>query len=328
MGIKATVVLLVGLVVASVDIAKAQQPKKFPRIGVLGVQSASRWADRTKAFSQGLHELGYKEGQNIIVEYQWAQGDVGRLPGLAAELVRLNVDIIFVAGGSPAVVAAKNATTTIPIIFVAAFDPVGSGLVASLARPGGNITGLSIGAPGLYGKRLELLKEIVPRLSRVGVLLNPTNPGADVSLKESQTVAQTLDVQIQSLEVRSPKDIDSAFDAATKSRTTAVSVMQHTPITTNPKRITELAAKLRLPAIYADREWIEAAGLMSYGPSLTDLYRRSAIHVDKILKGAKPADLPVEQPTKFEFIINLKTAKQIGLTIPQSVLFRADRVIK
>jgi putative tryptophan/tyrosine transport system substrate-binding protein len=328
MGIKTIVVLLVGLVVASVHIAEAQQPKKFPRIGVLGVQSASRWADRTKAFSQGLHELGYKEGQNIIVEYQWAQGDVGRLPGLAAELVRLNVDIIFVAGGSPAVVAAKNATTTIPIIFVAAFDPVGSGLVASLARPGGNITGLSIGAPGLYGKRLELLKEIVPRLSRVGVLLNPTNPGADVSLKESQTVAQTLDVQIQSLEVRSPKDIDSAFDAATKSRTTAVSVMQHTPITTNPKRITELAAKLRLPAIYADRERIEAAGLMSYGPSLTDLYRRSAIHVDKILKGAKPADLPVEQPTKFEFIINLKTAKQIGLTIPQSVLFRTDKVIK
>jgi putative tryptophan/tyrosine transport system substrate-binding protein len=328
MGIKATVVLLVGLVVASVHIAEAQQPKKFPRIGVLGVQSASRWADRTKAFSQGLHELGYKEGQNIIVEYQWAQGDVGRLPGLATELVRLNVDIIFVAGGSPAVVAAKNATTTIPIIFVAAVDPVGSGLVASLARPGGNITGLSIGAPGLYGKRLELLKEIVPRLSRVGVLFNPTNPGADVSLKESQTVAQTLDVQIQSLEVRSPKDIDSAFDAATKSRITAVSVMQHTPITTNPKRITELAAKLRLPAIYADREWIEAAGLMSYGPSLTDLYRRSAIHVDKILKGAKPADLPVEQPTKFEFIINLKTAKQIGLTIPQSVLFRADKVIK
>ena len=306
--------------------ARAQQPGKLHRIGYLSA-SVGRDDPNYEALRQGLRALGYIEGQNLVIEYRSAEGNLDRLPALAAELVRLKVDIIFAAGATQAV-AAKKATSAIPIIFVGTVDPVAIGLVDSLARPGGNVTGFSIGAPGLYGKRLEILKETLPRLSRVGLLLNPVNPAADVIFKEVQTAGQDLGVRVQSLEVRSPNDIDTAFEAATKAQLGALVVMQHPPITTNPKRIVELAAKRRLPAIYSDTPWIHDGGLMSYGPSIPDLNRRAAIHVDKILKGAKPADLPVEQPIKFELMINLKTAKTLGLTIPPVVLMRAERVIK
>jgi putative ABC transport system substrate-binding protein len=272
--------------------------------------------------------LGYVEGQNIAIEYRLAEGNNDRLPGLAAELVRLKVDIIFAAGGTHGVVA-KKSTSAIPIIFVGATDPVAAGLVDSLARPGGNITGFSIGAPGLYGKRLELLKETIPRLARVGLLLNPANPSAEFMLKETRTAGQELGVQIQSVEARSPNDIDSAFEAATKAQVGALVVAQQPPINTNPKRIVELVAKRRLPAMYPDTDWIYAGGLMSYGPSTPDLYRRAAVYVDKILReGRTPADLPVQQPMKYSLMINLKTAKALGLTIPPVVLMRAERVVK
>ncbi len=248
-------------------VAEAQQPGKVPRMGYLGADTGGRASLNAEALRQGLRDLAYVEGQNIAIEYRSAEGNVDRLPGLAAELVRLKVDIIFAAGG-PAGSAAKKATSTIPIIFVGAVDPVATGLVASLARPGGNITGFSIGAPGLYGKRLEILKETIPRLTRVGVLLNPTNPSG-VVLKEIRSAGQELGVQIQSLEVRSPNDIDSAFEAATKAQAGALVVAQQAPININQKRIVELAAKRRLPAIYSDTEWIDAGGLMSYGPSYT-----------------------------------------------------------
>jgi putative ABC transport system substrate-binding protein len=307
------------------SLAQAQQLKKVPRIGYLS--NADRESPNARAFRQGLKELSYVEGQNIAIEYRSSEGNPDRLPGLAAELVRLKVDIIVAAGGAPGA-AAKNVTSTIPIIFVGSTDPVASGLVASLARPGGNITGFTVGAQGLYGKRLELLKETIPRLSRVGLLLNPANPSADVALIETRTAGQELGVRVQSLEVRIHSDIDSAFAAATKAQAGALVVAQHPPINTNPKRIVELAAKRRLPAIYQDREWPGAGGFMSYGPTIPDLYRRAAIYVDKILKGRPPADLPVEQPMKYELMINLKTAKALGLTIPPVVLMRAERVVK
>ncbi len=303
----------------------AQQAKKVPRIGYL--TNADRESPNAEAFRQGLRDLGYVEGQTIAIEYRSSEGNTDRHPGLAAELVRLKVDIIVAAGGAPGA-AAKDATSAIPIIFVGSTDPVASGLVATLARPGGNVTGFTVGAQGVYGKRLELLKETIPRLSRVGLLLNPANPSAEVVLKETRSAGQDLGVQIQSLEVRSPNDIDSAFEAATKAQSGALVVAQHPPINNHPKRVVELGAKRRLPAIYQDREWPAAGGFMSYGPTIPDLYRRAATYVDKILKGRTPADLPVEQPMKFELVINLKAAKQIGLTIPPNVLVRADRVIK
>jgi putative ABC transport system substrate-binding protein len=307
------------------SLAESQQPKKVPRIGYL--TSIGRASPNVEAFRQGLRELTYVEGQNIAIDFQSAEGNMDRLPGLAAELVRRKVDIIFAAGGTAAR-AAKKATSAIPILFVGSTDPVAEGLVDSLARPGGNVTGFSTGAPGLYGKRLELLKETLPRLTRVGVLWNPASSFGDVTFKEISTAGQELGVQVQSLEVRSPNDIDSAFAAATKAQVGALLVAQHGPITSIPKRIVELAAKRRLPAIYADTPWIRDGGLMSYGPSNTDLYRRSADYVDKILKGRPPSDLPVQQPIKYELMINLKTAKTLGLTIPPVVLMRAERVIK
>ena len=306
--------------------AEAQQPGKVPRMGYL-TTGTGRASPNAEALRQGLRDLGYVEGQNIAIEYRWAEGNVDRLPGLAAELVRRKVDIIF-AVGSTAVRAAKKATSAIPILFVGSTDPVADGLVDSLARPGGNVTGFSTGAPGLYGKRLEIIKETLPRLSRVGLLLNPTSLSTVALLKETRTAGQELGVQVQSLEVRSLNDIDSAFAAATKAQVGALVVAQQGPINTNPKRIVELAAKRRLPAIYSDMEWIPVGGLMSYGPSYPDLYRRAAVYVDKILKGTKPADLPVEQPIKYELMINLKTAKTLDLTIPQVVLMRAEKVIK
>ena len=318
--------LLATLLLTTVFLAEAQQSAKLPRIGYLSSR-LGRASPNAEALRQGLRELSYLEGQNIAIEYRSAEGNLDRLPTLAAELVRLKVDIIFAAGGE-AGRAAKKATSAIPIIFVGSVDPVATAMVDSLARPGGNITGFSTGAPGLYGKRLEIIKETLPRLTRAGFLLNPTNQAADVVLKEVLSAGRELGVQVQSVEVRSPDDIDRAFEAATKAQAGALVVGQQPPISTNPKRIVELAAKRRLPAIYAETEWIHVGGLMSYGPSYTDLYRRSAVYVDKILKGTKPADLPVEQPVKYELLINLKTAKALGLTIPPVVLMRAEKVIQ
>jgi len=321
--------ILIAVVLLAFRVAvEAQQPKKVPRIGYLSVSSPSAMSTRTEAFRQGLRELGYVEGKNIVIEWRSAEGKRDRLPSLAAELVRLKVDIIVTAG-PPATRSAKEATVTIPIVFAQDGDPVASGFVASLARPGGNITGLSTLAPELSGKRLELLKEIVPRLSRVAVLGNSTNPANAQVLKETELAAGVFGVKLQYLDVLDPKDIETAFRAASKGRADAVLMTVSGGVVLSQRtQVVELAAKSRLPAMYIIREYVETGGLMSYGVSLIDLDRRAATYVDKILKGAKPADLPVEQPTKFEFIINLTAAKQIGLTIPPNVLVRADKVIK
>ena len=314
------------LVVAGA-VAEAQQPTKIPRIGYLTAGSLSAQSARIEAFRQGLRELGYAEGKNFVIEYRYAEGKFDRLPELAAELVRLKVDIIVSAG--PIVTrAAKEATVTIPIVMAQDADPVGSGFVASLARPGGNITGLSTLSPEISGKQLELLREIVPRLSRVAVLGNSPNPGNAQVLKEMELAAGAFGVKLQYLDVLSPKDIETAFRAASKGRADAVLALASAVLISQRAQIADLAIKSRLPAIYERREYVEAGGLMTYGVSITDLDRRAATYVDKILKGTKPADLPVEQPKKFEFIINLKAAKQIGLTIPPNVLVRADKVIR
>ena len=321
---------IVALVIALVmfgAMATAQQPKKIPRIGYLSASSASFQSFRVEAFRQGLRELGYVEGKNIVIEYRYAEGKHDRLPKLAAELVRLNVDVI-VAGGNTVIPPVKEATKTIPIVMTQASDPVASGFVVSLSRPGGNITGLSSVGTELSGKRLELLKETVPRLSRVAVLGTSTSPNNAQDLKEVELAAGALGVKLQYLDVRVPKDIEAAFRAVSKERADAVLLLGGPMLAAQGPLCADLAIKNRLPAIYWRSEIVEAGGLMSYGVSQTDLDRRAATYVDKILKGAKPADLPVEQPTKFEFVINMKAAKQIGLTIPQSVLYRADKVIK
>ena len=307
---------------------EAQQPGKVTRIGFLGEESPSSMAARVEVFRQGLRELGYVEGKNITIEYRFGEGRRERFPDLAAELVRLKVDVIVAAGGTVVALPAKEATSTIPIVMAHGGDPVARGLIASLARPGGNITGLTSISPDLAGKRLELLKETVPRLIRVGVLWDPAGRGSAAVFKETEVAAGALGVQLQSLEVRSPEDFESAFKAATMGRS-QVLIITATPVTTTYRtRIAELATKSRLPTMSTQSQSVEAGGLMSYGPSLLDMYRRAATYVDKILKGTKPADLPVEQPMKFDLVINLKTAKQIGLTIPPNVLARADRVIK
>ena len=313
---------------ARVVVATAQQPGKIPRIGYLTGPPLSATVRVRDAFRQGLHELGYVEGKNIVIEWRAWEGNPDRQRSLAAELVRLKVDVL-VAVGSGDIHAAKEATSIIPIVMVNGGDPVESGLVASLARPGGNVTGLATLRPELSGKRLELLKEIVPRLSRVAVFTSPGSGDHAQILKELNLAAGPLGVQLQHLDIRSPKDFETAFQAATKGRAEAVLVQLPGPILT-PRRkgVADLAVKSRLPLMYEGTEVVELGGLMSYGVSSTDRYRRAATYVDKILKGAKPADLPVEQPTKFEFIINLKAAKQIGLTIPPNVLARADKVIK
>jgi putative ABC transport system substrate-binding protein len=318
-------VIAFALVVAG-TVAETQQPKKIPRIGFLGASSPSAISARIEAFRLGLRELGYVEGKNIVIEYRYAEGKLDRLPGLAAELVRLGVDVIVLAGPA-SIRPAKEATSTIPIVMANDADPVGSGVVASLARPGGNITGLSNLAPEISGKRLELLKEIVPRLSRLAIVGTSTTSGTAQVLKEMEPAAGVFKVQLQYLDVLSPKDIETVFRAASKGRADAVLVLQGGVFNAQRKQIVDLAVRSRLPAIYHAPEWVEDGGLMSYGVSVTDLYR-AATFVDKILKGAKPADLPVEQPKKFEFIINLKAAKQIDLTIPPNVLARADKVIK
>ena len=321
------VVWLVALVLASLPLAYAQQPKKIPRIGFLSPTPPAAISARMEAFRQGLREFGYVERQNIAIEYRWGEGRSDRLPEFAADLVRIKVDVIVTAGPQ-ATRAAKEATATIPIVMAFDNDPVGNGFVASLARPGGNITGLSTLYPEISGKQLELLKEIVPRLSRVAVLGTSTQPGNAQSLRETELAAEAFGVQLQYLEVLAPKDFETAFRAANKGRAEAVLVLQSFVLTSQRKQLVDLAVKNRLPAIYDRREFVEDGGLMTYSVSSTDLFRRAATYVDKILKGAKPADLPVEQPKKFEFIINLKAAKQIGLTIPPNVLARADKVIK
>ncbi len=319
--------LLLTFFVANVSVAEAQQPKKVPRIGFLAANSASTNPARRDAFRQGLRALGYVEGKNIVIEYRYAEGKPEHLPALAAELVQLNVDIIVTAGAaSPR--PAKEATRTIPIVMAADSDPIGTGFVVSLARPGGNITGLSVLAPEISGKRLELLKETVPKLSRVAVLGQSTTPGTTQALKETELAAAALKVQLQFLEVRDPKDIENAFRTASKSRAEGVVLLSNPLFTSQGKKVAEFAVKNRLAAISQISEFVEDGGLMSYGVSITDLYRRAATYIDKILKGRTPADLPVEQPMKFEFIINLKAAKQIGLTIPPNVLVRADKVIR
>ncbi len=305
---------------------QAQQPGRVPRIGFLIASSPSAMAPRLDAFQQGLRELGYVEGKNIIIERRHADGKSDHLPALAAELVRLKVDIIMGQGGQ-SIRTAQSATKTIPIVMIAVSDPVSLGFVASLARPGGNITGLSTQAPELGGKRLELLKEIVPKLSRVAVLGDRNSPGYGPQKREIEVAAPALGLKLQIVEP-GPKDLESAFSTITKERAGALIVLQGPLTGSYRKQIVELAVKSRLLTTYPESEFVEIGGLMSYGTSVADLYRRAAVYVDKILKGAKPADLPVEQPMKFELVINLKAAKQIGLTIPPNVLVRADRVIK
>jgi ABC-type uncharacterized transport system substrate-binding protein len=320
-------VALAVLLFALCSSAEAQQPKKIPRIGLLGAASAFALTSQLDAFRQGLRELGYIEGKNIVVEYRYANANADRVPELAAELVDLKVDVI-VTYQTPSVLALKKASATIPIVFAMLSFPIENGIIASFARPGGNATGLTVLSEVLNGKRLELLKETAPKITRIGVLSNPANPTQPLEWKEIQAAAQGLALKLQSLGVRSAEDFDGVFKAALEDHTQALINLPEALLVTHLKRIVEFAAKNKLPAMYSSPEFVQAGGLMSYSPIITDLWRRAATYVDKILKGAKPADLPVEQPKKFEFIINLKAAKQIGLTIPPNVLARADKVIR
>ena len=310
--------------------AHAQQPKKVTRIGYLSSFDPVNESGRAEAIRLALREVGYVEGQNIAIEYRYAERKQGRLSEAATDLVRLKVDLIVVAGGEPWILAVKNATKTIPIVMTGAgADPVKAGLVESLARPGGNVTGITNLSIELGGKRLELLKETVPKLARVAVLYDPVTPGGVRELKEVLPVAaDALGLTLRSWEVRAADGFDKMFATLNKERPDGLYVTSGPLMRANGKRITDFALRSRLPSMFNDREFVEAGGVMSYGADLADVYRRAATYVDRILKGAKPADLPVEQPTKFELVINLKTAKQIGLTIPQKVLARADRVIK
>jgi putative ABC transport system substrate-binding protein len=318
---------LIIFLLSIVTLAAAQQTKNVPRIGFLGGSSAAAYSGFIDAFRKSLRDLGYVEGQNIAIEYRYADGKRDRLSDLSADLIRLKVDVILVSG-SLAIGALKNATKTIPIVMTTVEDPVAQGFVDSLARPGGNITGLTNLAPELSGKRMELVKETLPKVDRIAVLWDPSGPGPAVAFKETQAVAPPMGLQLQSLQVRSPNDFEGAFKAAIAERSGALIVLQSFLTNAHRRRIVDLALTHRLPGMYTQMEYVEVGGLMSYAPSYTDIYRRAATYVDKILKGTKPADLPVEQPTKFEFVINLKTAKQIGVTIPPNVLARADRVIR
>jgi putative tryptophan/tyrosine transport system substrate-binding protein len=320
----AVVLLVLGV------IAEAQPAKKVPRIGYLSAADPTRESARSEAIRLALRELGYIDGQNIAIEYRYAEGKRDRQPELAAELVRLKVDIILVTGAEVLVQAAKNATKTIPIVMMRGADPVEAGLVESLARPGGNVTGITNLSTDLGGKRLELLKDAAPKVARVAVLYEPTVRADVFQVKEVLPVAaRALRLTIQPWEVRAGDDFEKVFAALSKERPNGLYVSGGSPrMMANRKRIADLALKSRLPSMYQNREFVDAGGLMSYDADLADSYRRVAYYVDKILKGPKPADLPVEQPTKFELVINLKTAKQIGLTIPQSLLYRADKVIR
>lgn len=321
-------ILLAGSAALCSFSAHAQQAGKAPRIGYLGVSSASDRPRLLDAFRQRLRELGWVEGQNIVIDYRFADGNMDRLPDLAADLVRLKVDVI-VSLGTQGVTAARNATKTIPIVMIGVRDPVGIGLIANLARPGGNVTGVS-GYAGLesVAKQLEILKEMVPQASSVAILVNPANAYHQLAIKQVNVAAKALGVQLHFLEVRDASDFESAFAAMAKERVGALLVLSDIIFNSHGSRLAELAASRRLPTGNAVRESVEAGGLMSYGPSFLDSYRRSVEYVDKILKGAKPADLPVEQPTKFELAINLRTAKTLGIEIPPTLLSRADEVIE
>jgi len=323
--ITAIVLMIVALLgLAFTHSGKAQQPVKIPKIGIL--RTGSPPDANIEGLRQGLRDLGYIEGHNIILEYRWADRDE-RLSELAHELVQLKVDVIL-TGSTPATVAAKEATKTIPIIFGAASDPIGVGLVASLARPGGNITGMSLLAPELWPKRLELLKETVPKLARVAMLWNRSNPGMAARAKETQDAAQQMGVAVQDRGAKDSQELENIFNVITKDRPDGLLTMLDPFTTFHLKHIVEFAGSHQLPGTYEERRFVQAGGLMSYGPNVANLYRRAATYIDKILKGSKPADLPVEQPMKFELFINLHTAKALGLRIPDSVLFRADDVIK
>jgi putative tryptophan/tyrosine transport system substrate-binding protein len=327
---KILVSILAVVILAFIHPAEAQQPKKVPRIGYLSNTDSARESIRSEPIRAALRELGYMEGQNIAIEYRYAEGKLDRLPELAAELVRLKVDIIVAAGAESTVRPAKNATKTIPIVMTGGgADPVEAGFVESLARPGGNVTGVTNLTRELGGKRLELLKEAVPKLTRVAVLYDPANPAVVVEVKEVLPVAaRALKLTLQPWEVRRADDFEKVFAALNKQRPDGLYMAAGRLMRENQKRIVGFALKNRLPSTYPYIEVVEAGGLMYYGADEADSYRRVAYYVDRILKGAKPADLPVEQPTKFELVINLKTAKQIGLTIPQSLLYRANKVIK
>ena len=320
--------LLITVLPITAAAAQVQQPKKVPRIGYLTASSAAALANRTEAFRQGLNELGYVEGKTILIEYRYGDGNLDRVPALAAELARINVDMIVIGGGNATVSRAKQSIDSIPIVMANVLDPVGSGFVASLARPGGNITGLSALTSELAGKRLDLIRETFPSVTRVAALFDPQDDSKIAEMKDAQTVAKSAGLKLQGIEVRSASDFESAFKAVVKDRAEVLLILQNALTTTGRKPIVDLATKHRLATVWADSVLMDAGGLMSYGPNTADMFRRAATYVDKILKGAKPADLPVEQPKKFEFIINLKAAKQIGLTIPPNVLARADRVIK
>ena len=308
------------------EAARAQQPARIPRIGFLLPASASFYSARVEAFRQQLRELGYVEGKTIVIEYRYAEGKRGRLPDLAAELVRLKVDVIVTVGGTT--LAAKKASGTIPIVIASAADPVGTGLVSSLARPGGNITGLSLMTPDLDGKRSELLKEAFPKVVRVAFLWQPGGIRGNLALTDMEAAAKALGLKLISLEVRSLDDFEGAFARAKREGAQALITTTGALLNTQQRQVLDFAAKNRLPAMYPYSEFVEAGGLMSYGPNQADLWRRAADFVDKILKGTKPADIPVEQPMKFEFVISLIAAKQIGVTIPPNVLVRADKVIR
>jgi putative tryptophan/tyrosine transport system substrate-binding protein len=323
------VILAVSLTLSPLGTATAQPREKVPRVGYLtaGSHSDQGRQRRFEAFRQGLRDLGYVEGQNIAIESRWAEGKSDRYPVLAADLVRLEMDVIVTVGGA-ASKAAQQATKTIPIVMSLVNDPLGSGLVPSLAHPGGNVTGISLMAPDLVGKQLEVLKEIVPQASRMALLRNPTNPASAPQLREAAVAARALGVRLQTLEARVPQEIDSAFAAMTRERAGALVVLTDSIFTNQRRQIAELATERRLPAVYGNSEHAEAGGLMAYSANFLDLERRAATFVDKILKGAKPGNLPVEQPTKLELVINLRAAKAIGLTIPQTLLQRADQVIQ
>src|SRR5215510_1006837 len=324
-----TFLCLASSVLAAPATADAQQTGKVPRIGLLSLTPPSDRPSLLDAFRQRLRELGWIEGQNIVIDYRYAEDRVDRLPHLAAELVRLKVDLIVASAGTQTATAAKNATETIPIVMIYVRDPVGTGLIARLARPGGNVTGTS-GSAGLemFAKQLELLKETAPKIRRVAILSNPDNAYHQLAIREVNVAARSLGVQLQLLEARGPNEFDGAFAAMAKERVGALFVMSDAIFSSHRTRLADLAATSRLPAAYGVRDSVEAGGLMSYGPSILDSYRRAAAYVDQILKGTKPAELPVEQPTKYELVINMKTAKALGLTIPQSVLLRADHVIE
>ncbi len=319
-------IAVLGILVAPLA-ADAQQPAKVPRVGYLVSSGGATARHFFDAFRDGLRDLGWAEGQNIAIEYRSAEAKFERLPGLAAELVRLKVDVL-VTGGTPAAQAAKKATDRIPIVAAAVGDPVGTGLVASLARPGGNLTGLADISVDLSAKRLQLLREILPTASRLAVLWNPAHPTNPLQLRETQAAAQALGLAVRPVAVRRAEELEGAFAAMARERAGGLLVLADPLGLTHRARLADLAAQHRLPAMYSFREHVEAGGLMSYGASLPHIFRRAATYVDKILKGAKPTDLPVEQPTRFELVVNLKTAKALGLTIPQSILIRADQVIQ